>query len=383
MIDGRMMFKKVCNSDLFYSVIYKCSVLIILLQPVSLFAYIDYPYATSFQTIRVPLGPQDIEKPEKNHVTMRMNIRWMNVWSIQSDRFIIDGEEAQVEPSVRYSLTDKIMMGAYWPLKVQSGGILDSSIEAFHSTVNVTQGGREYYPRNKLNVSYEPFGAFYALMDNNPLKTFLRRYNLRDYPRERLDPPVNNISSIPGINLEYIPVSGADRYGAGNPVSYIQTNVMKGSDWFDTWDIGMTYRWSIVKQPELFASPGNDFSVYSVIEKHWFDYNMSGKLGASVTHFQKRNYQVFKLPAYQFVLRPSLTYYGYDWNLLVEYFYFSRPVDNFSRLSAGGHQIALAVQKRLDDDRLLTLGFSENLIEYSVTPDIGFFFSLDFADFRL
>ena len=65
----------------------------------------DYPYGVGFQIIHLPLLPIDNVNPGKGKFSARVNVRQINVWSIQSNRFITDGEEGQLEPSLRYALT--------------------------------------------------------------------------------------------------------------------------------------------------------------------------------------------------------------------------------------------------------------------------------------
>jgi hypothetical protein len=66
---------------------------IILQINTSIHAYMDYPYGVGFQLINLPLLPIDNENPGKGKVSGRISTRLINVWSIQSNRFIIDGEE--------------------------------------------------------------------------------------------------------------------------------------------------------------------------------------------------------------------------------------------------------------------------------------------------
>lgn len=347
-----------------------------------LMAYIDFPYAVSFQTIRVPLMPLDYEPAENGKAIVRMNFRWINVWSIQDSQFIIDGEELQLEPSLRYSFSERIQGGLAWSFKVQGGGILDSWIEGFHNAVNVTQGGRERFRRNSINVSYETVGDFYPWIDNDPLKTLLRKNLDRNYPRLYTSPPVSN-SKLPfNLPSEIIPISGKDRQGLDNPVVYMEYRTGSHVEGIDELIFGTSYRLSVVRSEDLFASPGNDISVYSVIKSRDRSRGLILSLGLSYTLYQKRHFYLLDLPDSQIVIRPALEYQLDEWNAIIEYVYFSNPVEHFGELSRTGHQISMALKKDYSDYKV-TFGVVENFMNYGITPDVGFLATVDFMQFPI
>lgn len=347
-----------------------------------LFAYVDFPYAATFQTIRLPLLPLDNDPADEGNLIFRMNFWWMNVWSIQDNRFIIDGEELQVEPSVRYSFNRRIQGGLSWSFKVQGGGVLDPWIEGFHDAVNVTQGGRDRFAQKKINVSYETAGNYYPWIDSDPAKTMYRKYIERVYPRVYTDSPIGDYHLPYNMPPEVIPVAGKGRQGMDNPVAFLEYRTGSSLDLIDEIIIGASYRFSVVDSPELLASPGNDLSLYSVVKSRDRRTGVLYRLGASYTKFQKTHYYFLKLPHSQFVFRPAIEYRLDEWDAIVEYVYFSNPVDHFGELSRAGHQITLAF-KRDYGDYLVTLGVVENFMNYGVTPDVGFLATIDFAQFSI
>jgi Protein of unknown function (DUF3187) len=133
-----------------------------------------FPYAASFQTVRVPLAAIDEDMLQHGGAGARISLAWMNVWSLSNDGYLIDGEETQAELTLRYQLSRNVQIGAALPYVVQGGGFTDAGIEAFHRATGVTQGERDRYPRNTINVSYELYGPYYWRIDADPARTLLR-----------------------------------------------------------------------------------------------------------------------------------------------------------------------------------------------------------------
>ncbi|MBI3396435.1 MAG: DUF3187 family protein, partial [Spirochaetia bacterium] len=202
-----------------------------LLSTHALWAFIDYPYAVTFQTVRVPMMPLYETAPGEGRWALRSSTRWINVWSYQLSRFVVDGEELQLEPAARYGLTAHVQVGGSIPLKSQGGGTLDGPIQGFHRAFGFTQDHRESYPRNTFNVSYEPLGPYYGFIDRDPVKTFARAFTQRLYPRTHLDPPVQLAGfDVPGRPAsETIVGPGRSQSGVSDPRFFIQWQAL-GTD---------------------------------------------------------------------------------------------------------------------------------------------------------
>ncbi len=340
-------------------------------------AQIDYPYAVAFQTIRTPLFPVVDRTIDQNELSFRLNLRWINVWSIQANRFVIDGEEMQMEPSLRYGFTRRLSGGVSVPWKIQGGGTMDSMIEAFHRSIRVTQNGRENFQRNRINVSYEPLGSFYGILDNNVLATLFRNSNPREYPRSVYDPPIQlNLPASLSWIQESIPLASEDRMGVENPNFYLRYKVIRQSRWLPELHAGVQYRPAMVHYRALFASPGNDVAIYTVAYKDIPSLKLKTGMGVSLTGYQKKNFMFLSLPSNQAAYRVFMGYGEKDWNLTLEYAYFTTPVRHFGNLSRAGHFISLAYATQVNGSTLV-VGFAENFKNFGVSPDIGFFFTLD------
>lgn len=342
-----------------------------------LHSFVDNDFGVNFQLVRTPMLPLDEDNPEEGAISVRMNFRWYNAWSIQSNRFIVDGEEFQVAPTIRYQIDPRWQIGFQSSYKVQGGGSMDYSIEKFHQSMGVTQGQRDRFPENSMNVSYEPLGPFYGLIDNNPAKTVSRSFRSRNYPRSPLYPPVS-LNGNPWMKdyQEVIPVAGYDRNGPDNPVVFTQYTGEVPGKWIHGYSAGVAIRVAMFGGRKLFRSSGNDFSLFGTLTGDFFNRKLELHGGISYTRFEMRKFLFLKLPAEQYAFRTSLIYHYRDWNFLTELVSFSKPVLHFGQLSRPGYQIAGGVQKTWKDYRINFTAI-ENFINFGVTPDIGFHFSVE------
>jgi len=329
--------------------------------------FIDYPYAVNFQTIRLPMLPLGESEMPAGAFSVRQSLRLINVWSMQADRFLIDGEEFQSETSLRYSVSANFQAGFSIPYQVRSGGFLDSSIEAFHRGFGLTQDHREMYPENRVNVSYEPFGKYYPLLDNNPLNTFLRNYERRNYP----------FKALPGLDqffhLTLVPTQTASAASPGDPRVFQQYHAFHESGSIPSIFVGA--QWKLpAGSGNMMGTPGVDTSFFLTLLKHLDSFVF--QMGASYTTFAIRHYGLISLPGDQFVLRTSAVYLWNNFGFLLEYVYFTAPTRELGRLSRPGTQAAAGFTYTRENTKAVA-AVVENFGNYGVTPDIGFLVSIE------
>ncbi len=345
-------------------------------------AFVDYPYGVNFLTVRLPLLPLDESDldPEEQRWSVRMSTQWINVWSFQRSRFMVDGEEFQITPSLRFAIDRDSQVGFSIPLKSVGGGVMDRYIEDFHTAIGVGQSLRDHYNRNQFNVSYEPLGPYYWILDNNLMTTFLRLFDFRAYPRRPTDPPVV-LSAAQRNDLgapEVIPGSGTTSYGVGDARFFYQRTLWRGRTPYVSRVTGGVQFKSPSNSNELLSSRGLDSSVYVVLAQDAQGVGEWGwRLGVSYSHFQMQQFYFLTLPAHQWVIRPAVDYVlDEEWTLTAEYVYFSKPIRNFGRLSKPAHQFTIAARKQFDGWNM-AFGLVENFINYTVAPDIGLHMSFE------
>lgn len=359
----------------------------LIIFPLALFAFIDYPYASQLQTIRRPLIP--LNETGQETLTGRVSLRWMNVWAYSNNRYVIDGEEAQAEGTIKYSWKQKYTLGFALPMIYQGGGALDSPIETFHRMTGVTQAKRDQFKENTLNVSYEPLGRYYALFENNPVGAYARLNQNRIYPRNPGDPPLtlNEIQDsalkdyiifkYPELagrtSTEAIGLEAVDRAGMSNARSFLELLLIQSGH--HKFYSGLQIKIPGKSIPYM-ATPGWDESIY-LVHEYDINKNLLFKTGISFTRFDYTKFPWFNLPREQWVLRTSMEYnIGIKGTIISEYLVFSKPVDNMGKLSRPGHMVTLGYEKKSPKGKM-TIAVIEDLINFNNTPDIGFMASAE------
>ncbi|MBI38804.1 MAG: hypothetical protein CMF59_04335 [Leptospiraceae bacterium] len=358
---------------------------IALLLPATARAYIESPYGATFQSIRMPHLPRGDEPWVRGDWQMVLAANWMNVWSIQSDRFILDGEEISLNAGLAYGLSDRIRIGLVAPYIVQGGGVLDSSIERFHSSIGVTQGQRDQFPRNRLNVSFEPLGAYYPLLMR--LERMIEdRYLPRKYPRSPFDPPLDlevtpETLYLSGIKPQWIPedsLSSSNRSGPGDVRFYIdyQFPLTVGDGFFSVRSVVASLQASLEGSSSLIAGDtGRTASLSFLLRSERKPHSYYWLMGFSYSAFEDREFRLLELPAQQWTFRPRLGYQMEDTEFFLEYVFFSQPVKDFGRLSADGHQLGIGFSTSAGAYRV-EFALIENFLTYSTTPDVGLYLAL-------
>lgn len=335
-------------------------------------AFSDYPYAFAFQNIRTPALPVDDVDPGQGQWAIRTSARWVNVWAYQMSRYAVDGEELQIEPSVRYSPVAHVQIGLSVPWKSQGGGMMDAEVERFHQTFGFQQVNRDRFPRNRWNVSYEPLGPVYGLIDDDPMKTMLRKYYERLYPRTPFDPPIPVDSPMLSRTVEIVPVQSANRQGVGNPRLTFQHDLNS----FFTYGVQGKVSSG---QGTLLSEPGSDLGVFGVLKGSITPW-LFGRAGLSYTRYTVVDFFGLSMPAQQWVFRGGVEIPKGLWTFFSEYVYFTRALNSMGGLSKPGHELALGAHRDIVGEGAplrMTVSVVENLVNFGVTPDIGFLFSFE------
>ena len=212
-------------------------------------------------------------------------------------------------------------------------------------------------------------------MDGDPLKTLLRRFDWRQYPRVWFDPPIQ--LQLGPLDLspftESVPGASRDRNAPGDPRFFIEGIVWQKG--LHSLTVGGQVKYPL-NSGVLIGSPGMDHSLFAVFHRQ--DGPFRYRFGVSYTHFEWVEYGLLELPRHQWVLRPAMEVDFGRWDMILEYVYFSSPVNHFGRLSKPGHEIAVGWVGDFDPYKI-ELGVVENFGNFGVTPDIGFQFALEVA----
>jgi hypothetical protein len=346
----------------------------------NLYSFINYTYTSNLLTIRTPLLPI----LENNQDFHRLSFSIKNIWSIQYEKYMIDGEEIEINYTKNFKVSLFSNIGFDITYKLQTGGILDPLIESFHRMTGVTQQYREYYPKNKIFISYEPFGEMYQFFDYTPYTKSLRRI-LRPYPRNGNEPPLfiplplitTDYASYFVFNqfilpLEIIPKKNNNFDSLDNPKFYFQYKLWQNHN--NKIMIGIRGKFPFINKTDYFYSGGMDTSLF-FSGSRYIENNLEFIYGISYTYYELKKWQWIQMPDHQWSIRLQNNYYYRNFIYFVEYLFISKPILNIGRLSEDSHYISFGMQY-LYFDKKLTFSLIENFYLYATSPDLGFFFSI-------
>ncbi|GIX43174.1 MAG: hypothetical protein KatS3mg129_2907 [Leptospiraceae bacterium] len=346
----------------------------------SIFSFINYSYTSNLLTIRTPLLPI----LENEHNFERISFSVKNIWSLQYEKFIIDGEEWEISYTKQLKFSNHFYAGGNIAYKLQTGGILDPLIESFHRFTGVTQQYREDYSKNKIFISYEPYGELYQFFDYTPYTKELRR-KLRSYPRNGEQPPL--FIPLPIITtkktnyfiwnqmilpLEVIPVQNDNYDSFDNPKIYFLYEIFE--NYFQKLYMGIYTKIPVINKTNYFYSSGFDTSWF-FSGSFYFKKNIEFLYGISYTYYELKKWQWIQMPDHQWSVRLQSNYYYRKQIFFLEYLFISKPILNLGRLSEDSHFISFGLITFYNNKKF-TFSLIENVYFYASSPDIGFYFSV-------
>lgn len=349
----------------------------------SIYGFIDYSYGSNLITIRTPLLP--LIRQENNFFCISISMK--NVWSLQYERYIIDGEEWELQGIVNKRITKNNIIGVEIPYKLQTGGIFDSAIEFFHRSTGTTQQYRDRFPKNKIQITYEPYGYLYQFFDDTPYTKEMRRVYPRAYPRDSLQPPpflpIDKISLPNGsyfiVNyfifpLEYIARDSKIYDGIDNPKMYFQNIFLKNSNYKFFW--GVYSKIPIKNKTDYFSSAGWDNSLF-LSNSYIVNKKIEILSGISYTLYEFKKFLWIRMMDHQWSLRFQINYYNNNSIYFFEYVFFNKPILNLGRLSEDSHYFTIGIKKDLFHSNFV-FAMIENFYFYATSPDLGLYFSYEF-----
>ncbi len=93
--------------------------------------------------------------------SLSLSTLWSNSFSWNQDvpgefpghrSYLMDAETFTLDATLRYGLRRNLEVGLRLPLRWRGGGILDALIDAWHSALDLPNGGRPYFPRDAFQV---------------------------------------------------------------------------------------------------------------------------------------------------------------------------------------------------------------------------------------
>lgn len=92
----------------------------------------------------------------KNHWRVSLNMYYSNIYMFDYERTTInDMETLSTSLALGYGLSNRITLEFYYRVMFAFGGLMDGLIVEFHDLFGLAEGGRNQYPRNKVNYLYK------------------------------------------------------------------------------------------------------------------------------------------------------------------------------------------------------------------------------------
>ncbi|MCS7205159.1 MAG: DUF3187 family protein [Leptospiraceae bacterium] len=331
-------------------------------------------------TLRPTLLP--VWYPNRDFFSLGISLK--NIWSHQYERFTIDGEEFEFLLHT-HKVVKKHFFGIKISFKNQSGGFLDHSIETFHQILGITQQHRKKFPKNKLQISYEPLGGLYQFYDYYPIIKNIRRSYPRLYPRKSFDPPkLIPLEIIPWKNRSYVRFENfflplevihreSQEFSAfDNPIFYYYFELFESSR--RKLYIGSNVKIPAKNQFNYFYSAGWDGNIFlSILQSY-----SKGEflVGISYNYYEYSKFEDLQISKHQWSIRIQGNFNNENKNYFLEYVFFSKPIINMGRLAEDGH--FLAIGKKINNSSYTTtLAIIENFYRYAISPDIGIYISFE------
>jgi len=246
-----------------------------------------------------------------------------------TESIIVDGEATQLSYGLRYGITDRWEAGAFVPLLLQGGGILDGLIEGWHRFWGLPNENRADAPQNRYLYQYTRNGQ--QLLDVNQ--------GSLTFGDIRLDSGYRLADHLAARAMLQLP-SGDASHLSGN-------GAFGGALWLDG---GLPLKGAYLDRLTLYGSLGYSYTgtgqVLSQQQKNGLPFGGAG-LGYRITR---------------------------NWDARVQVYFHAAPYRD-SELAALDHiaaPLTVSTSYRVASKTAITLGFQEKANIYA-SPDFGLF----------
>jgi hypothetical protein len=249
--------------------------------------------------------------------------------------FILDGETLRAAIEARFGLAPRLEVGLEIPLLSHGGGFLDSLIDGYHERLDLPDGGRTAFARDRFRAGYVGDGESF-FFDHAP--GGVRLGDLAISARLGLAPGRGRWPGVTGALTLKLPTGDADRLHGSGSADYAASIQLTRKLVRATWHAGYAHTWlgGWEIAPDLPLQDPRSLFVACAFQ--------AGERTALVVQ----------------VLRSSGVF----------------PYRAGSDIGRVAQEIAAGFRHRLPGGALLEWGFVENLDHYHNTPDIGAFLGI-------
>ena len=141
--------------------------------------------------------------------------------------------------------------------------------------------------------------------------------------------------------------------------------------------IGINTKVPVINKTNYFYSSGFDTSLF-LSGKSYLKNKTELLYGISYTYYELKKWDWIRMPDHQWSFRIQSNYYYNIDTFFIEYLFISRPILNVGRLAEDSHFLTFGIKKNYVD-KIYTFSIIENLYLYATSPDVGFYFSVQYS----
>jgi hypothetical protein len=279
----------------------------------------------------IPMTPFPMKEKDFSY---RISYSWANIWNYKKDYFMIDLEVFSIDHMISIGLKNDYILNINLPLYYISGGVLDSEIEHFHSSLGITNANREIQPRDSMRYWVKDiYGNNFEIpehdlrgLERGNINIILQKniFTNPSLPRGifiNFQLPTNNLSNTLNVKKGDITLSYAWIFNTGHKYHYLNLGLTKfrenflGPISFKKYNTSLSYTAETVLNHRKHA---------------FFQLQINRKITDDVPEFDKSTY---------------IVNYGWKWK---------------------------------KGRNIFTFSFIENILNFDNSPDVGFYFSREF-----
>ncbi len=279
----------------------------------------------------IPMGGQEV--PGGGWL-LHASTTWTNRWAWKENKYLVDGEIFRVSLSATYGLTDWMQVRLEIPFSIQTGGCMDAVIEGFHDLFDLTQAGRDQFPRNRYQILFwRKDGTVY-----------------KDH-------------------------TSSARAGLEDIVLSARFLLTRGTRWIPQTTVLFHLKLPTGDPDHLFGSGSTDGGVaLSLSKRIWRIYTY---LDLQYTRYSDDRLAGIPLRTDQF---SGLIAFEYPWterlSVVAQLLSSSGAARDFYQFSESTHEVTLGLKARFLRKSVFEFGLIENLFHYDNSPDFGLHFGI-------
>ena len=277
-----------------------------------------------FQSLRLGIVPRPPSTLAEGQYEFRTTATWVNIWAYEKMKYRLDYEMLQWTTSFFYGFSDTFQIEVDLEDRSRFGGIMDGFIQGFHDATNLSQSGRDRFPKGDFAFDIE--GVSLTKGD-------------RGHYRQSLS-----------LTLQHNVTCGTERLPA---IAYALTSRFKLNDAGDIQSDGLVDLGASVSMAHRY----DDYYLYFMLGYAYF-----GK--ERFYGLDLKESQISSCVAAEWRFAPTQS-------LFLQYLFSEGVVKGLRPFSKPSNEVTLGWKGEVAQDVVLEFGLIENIITHDNSPDFG------------